>query len=32
MVPEMLVHVSYVAQQAHGVVLQQEYPLGIIFI
>jgi hypothetical protein len=35
MAPEMLLHVSYAAPQAHGIVnvaLQQEYSLGIIFI
>jgi hypothetical protein len=33
--PEMLVDVSYVAPQAHGIVnvaLHREYPLGIVFI
>jgi hypothetical protein len=33
--PEMLVDVSYVAPQAHGIVnvaLHMEYSLGIIFI
>jgi hypothetical protein len=35
MVPEMLVDVSYVAPQVHGIVnvaLHQEYSVGIVFI
>jgi hypothetical protein len=35
MVPEMLVDISYVALQAHGIVnvaLYREYSLGIVFI
>jgi hypothetical protein len=35
MMPEMLVDVSYVAPQVHGIInvaLHWEYPLGIVFI